>query len=108
MGLYFYATRPEKPASFPDTILTGLTFSLFALLIGIPFVLLYGAPVHALLARRGSSNYLTSAVVGAVPGVAALLTKVPGIGALALYFGVCIAVAGQWFANRRSASQGNR
>ncbi len=51
MGLYF-VYQPQKPA-LSGNHPAGLTFSLFALLIGIPFVLLYGAPVHALLARRG-------------------------------------------------------
>lgn len=36
-------------------------------------VLLFGAPVYALLAQRGYLNWLTAAVVGVAPGVGALL-----------------------------------
>ena len=100
MGLAGFITDPVKPARLTDAITTGMAFSLFALLFGVPSVLLYGAPVHALLARRGYSKYLTTATVGAVPGAAVMLRE-SGIGLLVLYFGICIAVAGQWVANRR-------
>lgn len=35
-----------------------------------PFIVLYGAPIYALLASSGMVNYLTSSFVGALPGVA--------------------------------------
>lgn len=105
-SLYSLVTGSQEYAGLGDAIQTGLFFSLFAVLIGFLPALLYGAPLHALLARRGVSNCWSSAALGAVPG-AVLLIRSPGLGLIAMYFGVCIAIASQWFANRRKVSAVN-
>ncbi len=40
---------------------------------GLAAVLLFGAPVYALLSRLGLAGWLTAALVGIAPGIAALL-----------------------------------
>ncbi len=39
----------------------------------VPFVFLYGMPIHALLKRFGAAHWATAAVVGALPGAAWVL-----------------------------------
>lgn len=109
IGLYYFFSERVDGPRFSDAILTGLTFSLFAALLGIIPALVYGAPVHALLSRRGISNYLSSTAIGAAPG-AVMTAAAPseGIGLFTLIFGACMAIAGQWFANRRGASEVQR
>ena len=102
-SLYSLFLGWQNYAGLGDASQTGLFFSLFAVLIGFLPAFLYGALLHALLARRGISNYWSSAALGAVPGTI-LLIRSPGLVFIAMYFGVCIAIASQWFANRREVS----
>jgi hypothetical protein len=84
----------------------GLIFSLIAALLGILPAFLYVAPIHALLSRRGISSYASTVAISAAPG--AILSIAPSrsdISFLVLYFGVCMGLAGQWFANRRRRAQ---
>jgi hypothetical protein len=46
-------------------------------------ILLYGAPLYALLAQRGYANWLTATVLGLAPGVGALLIGIYPSGRLA-------------------------
>jgi hypothetical protein len=108
LGLGFYAIIQETPGS-RDVLAdmqVGMVFSLIAALLGILPAFLYVAPVHALLSRRGISSYPSTVATSAAPG--AILSIAPSrsdISFLVLYFGICMGLAGQWFANRRRTAQ---
>lgn len=57
------------------TTVLGATaaISLYGVVVAMPFVFLYGAPIYALLKRFGAANFVTAAVVGALPGAAWVL-----------------------------------
>lgn len=108
IGLYTFVTSRAEGIRFPDAMGTGLFFSLFAALLGVPPALLYGAPFHALLARRGHSNYLISTAIGAAPGAMLTIAQPVGMSLFILYFGACMAIPAQWLAGRRAASHDGR
>lgn len=47
--------------------------ALYSIIFAAPVVFLYGMPVYALLNRIYAANYLTAALIGALPGTAWVL-----------------------------------
>ncbi len=69
----------ELVQTFPTVaLLTARTY-----LVALGAVAVYGAPAYALLARLGRANWLTAALVGIAPGIAAFLVGIYPSGRLA-------------------------
>ena len=94
-------------ATLPDALGGGVVLAIPAVLVGWLPAFAYGAPLYALLASHERANYLTAALVGALPGV--LGWDAPAVmGFLALH-GIAVAClthcfVGFWLKGRRRGS----
>ncbi len=57
------------PTSIGQVLGTVAAIGIYGVLIGFPVVLLYGAPVFALMRRLGFANNATAVVFGSIPGL---------------------------------------
>ncbi|RNF86318.1 hypothetical protein [Montanilutibacter psychrotolerans] len=89
-----------RPWAVLEAILLGLMVSMVAAIIGILPALVYGASIDALLSRRGLANYLSSAAIGVVPGLLALVFAA-GWTWFVMFFGACVAIATHRIAKHR-------
>jgi hypothetical protein len=77
----------------------GLVISIPAILVGVIPAFLFGAPVYAFVASRGYANYLSTAVIGALPSLLSW-HDLSGMGLAALY-GVSVACLTHLFLTMR-------
>lgn len=89
-----------RPWDIPEAMALGLVVSIVAAIFGLLPAILYGAPVYALLSRRGLANYSSSAAIGVAPGLLALVLA-PGWGWFVMLFGACVAIATHRIARHR-------
>lgn len=82
----------------------GLWAFIFAFMIGLLPALLYGATSYAFLVWLKRANYLTSAIIGSIPGCILLVID-QGLGMLFIAFGVPVACCTHYFAMRSAALQ---
>lgn len=80
--------------------------SLVAILVCLPFGLLFGAPTGAFLFRKGWANPWTAAAMGVCPGLLVWFVSAESEGTafstiLTAPFGVSVALSTYWFAKRR-------
>ena len=77
----------------------GLFMAMFALMIGVLPVLLYGAPAYALTMYFSRASYFTATVLGFVPGLV-LLAFGSSYGGMFLMFGAPVAWCTHYLAKR--------
>ena len=105
-AFYNFATQSGKLEDLAGAMGLGLFVALVATFLGILPSFLYGAPLYALLARRGLASSLSALIVGALPGGVLIIVSDAQLGGLVLVFGACVAVATYVFARRRMSSLG--
>ena len=84
-------------SSFAAGWALGLYMAMFAVMLGLLPVLLYGATSYALLVKLGRASYFTSAIIGSIPGVV-MLAFDTSYGMLFIVFGVPVALCTHYFA----------
>ena len=104
IGFYGLITSGLSFSNFASNWSLGLYMAMFAIIIGVVPVLLYGAPAYALSVYTGRAGYLMSAGMGGLPAVL-LFAFDSDYGLLLLLFSVPTAVITHFLAKRSAPLQ---
>lgn len=99
LGFYSLLAEGGTYSNFAAGWAFGLFVAMFAVMYGVLPVVLYGAPIYALLFRWRRTNYLTVSVAGLIPGLVLLLAQ-PSLAGAFLGFGIIVAWCTHFLAKR--------
>lgn len=106
----FFVLDPNATKSVADSALRLLVMASVAGMVCLPIGLIFGAPVGALLFRKGRANYWTAATAGLCPALLALVVDADQeswmfTAMFPVVFGLPVALLTYWFAKRRIDQQ---
>ena len=99
LGCFTLFGKSPSYSGFAASWAIGMFLAMFAVFYGILPALIYGAPSYAFLFKCGRANYVTSSIVGILPGLALLILQ-PDLAGMFLGFGALVASCTHFLAKR--------